>query len=259
VRVTLDPAVLARTDAALRLAERYGLEAAYLVPEGPGAPLDRVARAAAMWLDDLAPRQGTLGVAWGETIHRLATLLPRRSHPGMTVVQLVGSMASPFGFTAETCTSLIAERMGAACVNLHAPAVLSDRGLVAALLAEPIRARQIEALNACDAAHFAVGLATEDSHVVRAGVATPEELHAYRAAGAAAVVAGRFIDDAGAPIAGPLDGRVIGIEPAALSHVPLRLVVSAGPGRTPALRAALRGGFATHLVVEAGAAPDLLG
>jgi hypothetical protein len=35
-----------------------------------------------MWLDDVAPREGTLGVASGETVHRLATLLPRRSHPG---------------------------------------------------------------------------------------------------------------------------------------------------------------------------------
>ena len=258
VRVTLDPAVLARTDDARRLAERYGLEAAYLVPEGAGTPLDRVARAAAMWLDDLAPRQGALGVAWGETIHRLATLLPRRLHPEMTVVQLVGSMASPFGFAAETCTSLIAERMGAACVNLHAPAVLSDPSLVAALLSEPILARQIDALHACDAALFAVGLATGDSHVVRAGVATTEELQAYRDAGAAAVVAGRFIDAEGAPLSGPLDGRVIGIGPEALRRVPLRLVVSAGAGRMTALRAALRGGFATHLVVEDSAAEGLL-
>ncbi len=258
VRVTLDPEVLARSDMARRLATRFALEAVYLVPDGPGRALDRVAHAAAMWLGDLVPVTGTLGVAWGETVYGLATRLPRRSHPRMRVVQLVGSMASPFGFTAETCTSLIAERMGATCINLHAPAVLSDADLVAALIAEPILTQQLEALNACDAALFAVGLATEDSHIVRAGVATLDDLTAYRAAGAAAVVAGRFIGPDGMPLPGPLDGRVIGIAPEALRRVPMRLVVSAGPERAAALGAALKGGFATHLVTDASAGAALL-
>lgn len=251
VRVTLDPAALARSDAARRLQDRYRLDAVYLVPEGPGTPLDRVATAAAMWLPDLAPAEGALGVAWGETIHRLATRLPRRRCPTMSVVQLVGSMASPLGFTAEACSTVIAERLGAQCRNLHAPAVLSDPALVEALMREPILVRQFQALQHCEAALFAVGLAAPHSHIVRAEVATLEELAAYRAAGAIAVVAGRFIDAAGEPLAGPLDGRVIGIAADDLRRIPRRLVVSAGPDRVPALAAALRGGFASHLITDA--------
>lgn len=257
VRVSLDPAVLARSDLARAVAGRFGLEAVHLVPEG-GEAMDRVTRAAASWVDDLVEREGTLGVAWGETVHRLASHLPRRAWPRLTVVQLVGSMASPFGFTAESCTALIAERLGAVCVNLHAPAVLSDPALVAALLREPILRRQVAALERCDAALFAVGLATTESHVVQSGVATPEELAHYAARGAAAVIAGRFIDAEGQPIAGPLDGRLVGLPLDGLLRIPRRLVVSAGAGRARALRAALRGGFATHLVTDAGAGAALM-
>lgn len=257
VRVSLDPAVLARSALARRIAARFGLEAVYLVPEG-GDPMDRVTRAAASWVDDLLGGEGTLGVAWGETIHRLAGHLPRRAWPGLTVVQLVGSMASPFGFTAEICTALIAERLGAVCVNLHAPAVLSDPALVAALLREPILRRQVAALERCDAALFAVGLATAESHVVQSGVATPEELARYAERGATAVIAGRFIDAEGRALAGPLDGRLVGLPLDGLRRIPRRLVVSAGVGRAGALRAALLGGFATHLVTDAASGEALV-
>lgn len=258
VRISLDPAVLARSDAATALAKRYGLEAVYLVPDVAGAALESVARAAAMWLPDLVGSATSLGVAWGETVHRLAELVPRRAFPALTVVQLVGSMALPFRFTAESCTSLIAERFGAACANLHAPAVLSNPELVSALSREPLISNHLARFETCDAALFAVGLATGESHVVRSGVATFQELDVYRGRGTSAVIAGRFIDADGRPMRGPLDGRIIGIELDRLCSIPRRIVVCAGLPRVPALRAALRGGFATHLVTDSASALQLL-
>ncbi|WP_162243928.1 sugar-binding transcriptional regulator [Aurantimonas sp. Leaf443] len=258
VRISLDPAVLARSHAAAALAARYGLEGVYLVPDVAEAPLESVARAAAMWLDDLVAPDATLGVAWGETIHRVAELLPRRSYPDMTVVQLIGSMALPFRFTAESCTALIADRFGAACANLHAPAVLSSTDLVTALSREPLIAQHLTRFASCDTALFAIGLATAESHIVQSGVAGLEELAFYRARDAAAVIAGRFIGQDGRTIPGPLDGRIIGIELERLRAMPRRIAVSAGSERVPALGAALRGGFATHLIADAASATRLL-
>jgi deoxyribonucleoside regulator len=258
VRISLDPAVLARSEAAATLAARYGLQSVFLVPDVAGAPLESVARAAAMWLDDLVGPNDTIGVAWGETVHRVAELLPRRAYPAMTVVQLIGSMALPFRFTAESCTALIAERFGAACANLHAPAVLSNPGLVAALSREPLIARHLSRFGSCDTALFAVGLATAESHIVQSGVASLDELDFYRERGAEAVIAGRFIGRDGRPIPGPLDGRVIGIELEHLRAVPRRIAVSAGLERVQAVGAALRGGFATHLITDSASALRLL-
>ncbi|WP_102960633.1 sugar-binding transcriptional regulator [Mangrovicella endophytica] len=258
VRISLDPALLSRSQLAKSLAERHGLEAVYLVPDNTAPALEGVARAAAMWLDDLVGPSDRLGVAWGETVHRVAELLPRRSHPEMTVVQLVGSMALPFRFTAESCTSLIADRMGAICLNLHAPAVLSNAALVEALSREAPIARQLAGLDQLDAALFAVGLATPESHIVQSGVATPADLAAYQARGAAAVIAGRFIGADGSPLAGPLDGRIIGIDLDRLRTVRRRIAVCAGPERVGSLRAALAGGFVTHLVTDAASAHSLL-
>ncbi|TFL17188.1 MarR family transcriptional regulator [Jannaschia formosa] len=251
VRVSFDPHLLGRADQARDLATAYGLEQAVVLPsDDPEAAL----RAAAGMVPELVPQGATLGVAWGETVYRLAQRLPQMRRPDLTIVQMVGSMASPYGFNAEDCSTLIAARLGAACVNLHAPAVLSDPSLVARLAREPIIARQLDTLARCDAALFAVGLASRESHIVQSGVADLDTLADYHGRGAAGVVAGRFIDGEGRPMSGSLDGRLIGIPPEGLLRIPRRIVVTFGAARADALAAALRGGFATHLVTDAAAA-----
>lgn len=255
VRVSFDPHLLGRADRARALAAAYGLEQAVVLPsEDPDAAL----RAAAGMVPGLVPAGATLGIAWGETVYRLAQRLPPTRRPDLTVVQLVGSMASPHGFNAEDCSTLIAGRLGAACVNLHAPAVLSDASLVARLGREPIIARQLDMLARCDAALFAVGLASRESHIVQSGVADLDTLEEYHARGAVGVVAGRFIDREGRPIGGSLDGRLIGITPETLLRIPRRIVVTFGAARADASAAALRGGFATHVVTDAAASEAML-
>ncbi|MDB2407816.1 MarR family transcriptional regulator [Jannaschia sp.] len=248
VRISLSPTVLSQAAAARDLAAAYGLEMAIILPDADRA--DGALRAGAAMIDDLIPKGATLGVAWGETIYRLAQHVPPGERPDVTVVQMVGSMASPHGFNAEDCSSLIAQRLGAACVNLHAPAVLTDPAIAEVLRREPVIARQLETLARCDAALFPVGLATRESHIVRSGVTTPEVLDDYLARGAAAVVAGRFVDTEGAAMSGPMDGRFIGIEPETLRAIPLRIVIAVGAERSAAVAAALRGGFATHLIAD---------
>ena len=269
VHVSVDAAVTARSRLAREVSSRFDLEAVYLAPDPPpgaagdGPPdaereMRHVAKAAAMWLDGLLPKGASVGVAWGETMYGVASQMPRRARGDLTFVQIVGSMASPFGFNAEACTSLIADRLGAACVNLYAPAVVSDASVARTLLDEPVIRQQIDRLNAVDVAIFAVGLCDASSHVVQAGVATLEELSQYHASGARAVIAGRFIDGAGRPLAGRLDGRVIGITLEQLGQVARRVLVSAGTRRSAALRAALSGGFATHLITDTASAGALL-
>ncbi|KIT15637.1 sugar-binding transcriptional regulator [Jannaschia aquimarina] len=255
VRVTLDPDLLSRAEAAQNLTARYDLQSAVVFP---GDNEEAALKAAAGMLEGLVPHGARLGVAWGETVYRLAQHLPPARRGDLTVVQVVGSMASPHGFNAEDCSSLIAQRFGTTCVNLHAPAVLSNPALVAALEAEPIIARQLDALRGCDAVLFAVGLADKDSHIVQAGVVDPATLDDYAARGAVGVVAGRFIDAEGREMRGSMDGRLIGIDLAALRAVPLRIGVAFGARRAGSLQAALRNGLVTHLLTDSGAAGPLL-
>lgn len=263
VRVAIDCEHMARGELALALAERFGLDRALVVPDakdaapGSGA-LEQVARAAALWLADLTRPDDVLGVAWGQTVHLIAEAAPRRPRPGMRVVQLVGSMASPFGFSAEACAIGLARAFGAECVTLHAPAVVSSADFARRLAAEPIIAAQLAKLGDCTTALFTVGVCDADAHILRAGVVTAEELAEARKAGAAGVIAGRFIDVEGRALKQEVDARLIGVRLEALREIPRRILVCAGPGRRRPLHAALCGGFASVLVTDAAMARALL-
>ena len=96
------------------LRDRFGLAAAYVVPDGGADEAARVVRGAADWLPHLLEPGDRLGVAWGKTIYDVAECLEPRPIPDLTVLQLVGSMATPYGFSADVCSSTVARKFGGA-------------------------------------------------------------------------------------------------------------------------------------------------
>ena len=262
VRVRLDDGAFAGHRLALALRERFDLAGAHVLPDAPGEDAEtvflRVARGAAAWLPSLLAPRDRLGVSWGRTVFEMAEAMEPVAVEGLTVTQLVGSMATPYGFTAEICSTVVARRLSAACVNLHAPAVLSDPELAARLRAEPIIGAQLDALARCNKAVFAAGSCTPGSHIVGAGVATLDELEDYLERGAVGVVCGRFVGADGREVPGPLSERIIGVRLESLVGLETGLLVSTGADRTASMLAAIRGGYATHVVTAASTAEALL-
>ena len=141
---------------------------------------------------------------------------------------------------------------------LHAPAVLSNEALAAGLRAEPIIAAQLARAAGCNKLLFSVGTCLPDSHVVSSGLATEAELSWYVDHGAAAVLCGRFIDAEGRWLRGPIDERVIGVTPDHLTGLDMGICVTPGLDKVAATRAAIAGGYVTHLVTALSVAEALM-
>jgi DNA-binding transcriptional regulator LsrR (DeoR family) len=262
IRITLAAPAFTTHRLALALCDRFGLQAAFVVPDdGTDAEtsLQRVVKGAAMWLPDLLAPGDRLGVAWGRTVFELAEVMEPRAIADLTVLQVMGSMATPYGFTAEAVSTRLAQRLGSRCVNLHAPATLSSPELAAALCREPILKAQLDQLTTVNKLLFSVGTATMDSHVVSSGIATPEDLAWHVAHGAVGVICGRFIDRDGRQVPGPLEARMIGIPLPHLVGLEMGILVTPGPDKVEATEAAIRGGYVTHLVTGTRVAEALLG
>ena len=261
IRISLAPEVFTSHQLAQELRERFDLQAAYVVPDGAGdddQSLLRVARGAAEWLPSLLSSGDRLGVAWGRTIYEVAQAIAKTKIPDVTVSQLVGSMATPYGFAAEICSARLAQNLGAKCINLHAPAVLSDPDLAARLREEPIIRAQLEELSRCNKAIFAAGSCGSDSHVVSSGVASKEDLDLYVKQGATGVLCGRFINSQGVPIPGALDERMIGVTLDKLQGLEVGLLVSEGTDKVIPMLSAIAGGYVTHLVTSNASARQML-
>jgi deoxyribonucleoside regulator len=260
IRVTLAEEPFVRHRLSLALSQRFGLKGARVVPtDAEGVEtLSRVARGAADWLLSLLVPGDRLGVAWGQTVFEVAEQMDPTALSDLEVLQLVGAVPSPFGFTAEACTTNLARKLSATCVNLFAPAILSSVENAALLRGEPITAGQLERLRTCNKAIFAAGSCLPESHIVGTGVATLDDLRSYVKAGARAVLCGRFVDSAGSHIQGQLDQRIIGVTPDQLRGLEMGLLVSCGPEKVEPMRAVLAGGYATHLVTDHATAEAML-
>lgn len=242
------------------LCETFGLESALVVPDGGlrGEALVReVCEAAAQMLPDFIAPGDQLGVSWGQTVWFVSESVPVWPVEGLTVRQLIGSMANPLLPTSESCSTEIARRLSAACVNLNAPAVCTSADLARMLRAEPIIEEQLANLTLCNKALYSLSPCTHDSHVVQFKIATGADMDAYVAKGAIGIIAGRFIDRDGAPVLGALDDRLIGADHDALRRMKGMLVVSGLHKLEPTI-AALRGGYVDVMAVDTVLAQALI-
>jgi DNA-binding transcriptional regulator LsrR (DeoR family) len=261
VRITLDNDIFRNQELARNLADRFGLQDAVVIPSSPGGPeqsLDRVTRVVADWLPSLLEPGDRLGVAWGETVYKVAEAAPRITIEDLTVVQLVGSRPAALGFAAETCSATLARRYGAHCVNLHVPLLLSDRELVDQLKQEPVIQMQLQAVADCNKTIFACGTCKPDSHVVHTGLLDRADIASCDAAGAIGVICGRLIDQNGDGLNREIEDRMIAVTLDQMRNKDMGLLVGSGPERAKPLLAAIHGGYATHVATCSDTAREML-
>lgn len=261
VRVSLQPDVFREVQLARQVRDTFGLADAYVVPRHSEMTdreaLKRVAQAAGDWLPGVLEPGDVLGVSWGETVYEVSLAVPN-TRRDVTVVQLVGSYPSPLGFAAETCSSNIAQRLEAHCINLNVPLLVSSAELADLLRAEPAIAAQLAAAKNCNKTLFAAGTCTVDSHVVKLGVVSPDQLESLCQQGAEAVIGGQFIDAEGRPIPMDVHRRMLSVELDQMKDKDMGILVSVGVDRAKSMVAAIRGRFVTHLITCSQTARALL-
>ncbi len=261
VRISLDSDVFRNQRLSSELKTRFNLTNVLVVPAdelSDERSSERVIRAASDWLPHLLEPGDHLGVAWGETIHRLAQIAPKLALSDLTVVQLTGSKPAELGFAAENCAAALAQRFGAQCINLHVPLLLTSARLAAELRAEPMIAVELQMIADCNKVLFACGTTDPQSHIARIGLIDAENLAEMRANGATGVICGRTIDKDGIPIRAPNEDQMIGVSLEQIRNKQMRIFVSAGIERVDSALAALRGGYATHFVTCSETATQLL-
>jgi len=237
---------------ARELSRRFGLASCVVIPES-NAPLpayERVGRAGARLLLDILEPDDVLGVSWGRTVLSLSAALAEARMPRVTVVQIAGSAIGTWEFSPELCTTNIAYRIGGRCVNLHAPGIVSRPDVKKLFMQESSLVEQFKLIRTCTKVLFGVANLGDASTALRSGYMTSEKIRPYVKGGAVAVMSGRFLDAAGRPVLGALDEQMIGLTLDEIAKIPERICVAGGIEKIHAIRAMLRGGYATILVTD---------
>lgn len=274
VEIRVDGRSLAASNVARELRERFGLADVYVSRTGegkggdgkggdgksadPAADLAQLARVAASAFCDILEPGDRVGVEWSRTVHEMAQQLPRLAVEGVEVCQMVGSMVSTHLPASESCAILIANALSARCYTLHAPALVANAELAGVFLSEPTIRAQLERLSQLDMIVTSIGTLSPDTHLIAAGMATPQDVEAARAAGARGIMCCRYVTADGRACRMPPDDRLIAVEIEMLQRARKRLLVVRGEDRAEATLAAIRGGLATHLCVNQPLAEALL-
>ena len=261
VTIAVSPRHLQGVRLSRTLCRMYGLEHCVIVPDDAGRRPDfeRIGQAGALVLAEILEPDDILGVAWGRTVLALSVALANAHKPGVSVVQIAGSAIGTSEFSPELCTSNIAYRIGARCINLHAPGIVSRPEIKALFMKEPALIRQFEIIRSCGKILFGVGGVDNADTVLSSGYMTPETIAPYIDRGAIGVLAGRFLDRNGKAVLGQLDQQMIGLTLAELAKIPERICVAGGLEKVDAIEGVLRGGYATLLVTDEPTAEALCG
>ena len=259
VSIEIAPEKFRQLSLAQSLKEHFGLADCLVIPStgGERTLTERLGAAGAQVLALHAQSGDTIAVTWGRTMLAIANAVERVSLRDMRVVQATGGTTAKIPWTPEACATRLAEALDARCIPLSSPAILSSPAVRDVLFEEPVIAEQLGVLAAANRILLGISSLRAESTIHTSGffdkVNVNEHYHA-----AVGSIAGRLINARGEPVAGPLDGRTVGIELAALRAIHQRIAVAGGIDKVQAILAALRGGYVSVLVTDVDTAWGIL-
>jgi dihydroxyacetone kinase-like protein len=260
VNITLDPQRLASLTVAQELKRHFGLHDCLVVPSSePAASLiDRLGAAGSLVLRQFVRSGDTIAVGWGRTVLSVAAATNLSGLQDVRVVQATGGVTTGQPDSPEICAARLAAAIQAQCVPITAPSIVSSAAMRDMLMAEPLIQSQFQALGEASRALFGISSLRPNSTIHSSGFFDSAPLQTYLALNAVGVIAGRFIDVQGRPVAGPLEDRTLGLSLEALRGIERRIAVAGGIDKVPSILGTLRGGYADILVTDAATGKALL-
>ena len=223
--------------------------------------LDRMGAATARFLESALAKDDVVGISsWSESILLAARALrPSANLDCRSIVQMVGGVGNTeVQMAATEIMQLLAHRLRAEPVFMLTPAVLDSKHARETLEADSMIRRVMKLWNQLTIAVFGVGgLAPSRLLAQSWNSYQPGDRDTLQRAGAVGDVCIRYFDADGAPIRGGFDERVMSIDRDQLLRVPRRVAVAGGPDKYEAIRACLRGGWATTLITDSDTATRL--
>lgn len=245
----------------IALENRYGLEESLVVPSSEDRETTELSagRAGAAFLARLCNPETALGLSWGVSLRALADAAPQRAFTCKKVVPLVGGMGkAKVRLHSDQVCATLAEKLGAECLHLSAPAIATSSRSRAELIALPGIEDTLREGAACDVAVVGMGGILHASTLVEAGYFTLEEFLGLRDRGAVGDVCCHFIGEDGVPNLPDLSERIVGLDLDQLRAIPKTVGIATGAGKATGVAAVLRGGYVKSLVCDEDLARSLL-
>ena len=260
VRITIATNLtdLVQTERAIEA--RFGIKRVILAPftDPEGDPVRVIAAAAGAFISGTMKSGMTVGVGWGRTLYNTLAFIEGATLEDFRVVSLLGGIAAARRFNPAEFAWQFAELFQGEGFLIPAPAVVDSPETKHALLERCGLASIFEMADNLDMALLSVGGITTLTTSYRTGYLSEADRRSLIEAGAIGDVLYNFIDETGAVVDHEVNARVISATLSRLRRTPERVLISGGPDKLTALKAAIQIIAPTVLVTDEQSANRLL-
>jgi len=239
------------------LQQHYSLKEAIVVDcveDDDERILHAIGAAAAFYLENTIKPGGVVGISsWSATLLAMVEAMhPILGRADVRVVQILGGVGNPSAEVHATrLTQRLATLVDGESTLLPAPGIVGSAEMRRIYLQDQFVTETMAFFDRITMALVGIGGAETSKLLASSGQSfTPEELSRVRRLGAVGDICLRFFDAHGAPVASPLDERVIGITLDQLKRRRRTVGIAGGQRKLAAIRAALEGGLINVLITD---------
>ena len=198
-----------------------------------------------------------VGIGHGRTLGAVVERLPNVSKGKHQFVSLIGSLTRKSSAHHFDVISKLVDRTGGECYYLPVPYIVDNEEDANVLRGQHSVQTVLAMGRHCELAIVGIGSLDNDTQLQQIGMLTPKELQRLQASGAVSELLGQFLDKDGRCLDIDLNRRTLGVRLTDLGESQV-IAIAGGTQKVAAIRAALRSGFLTGLIVDEPTARELI-
>ncbi|TET09307.1 hypothetical protein E3J84_05250, partial [Candidatus Aerophobetes bacterium] len=219
---------------------------------------ESLARAAAQYLERHLSSGSLFAVGWGITISEVPTFIHSQNIHDLRIVTLNGGLTPSFYLNPYDVGSRLAHIFGGQCYYVHAPAITTSEELCLSLKADVTVQQALEMAKHTDYSMVGIGLAGEESTLVKLRYLNLGETEALRQQGAVGDILAQFFNAQGEKVDCDLHKRIVAFPLEDLREIKNVIGVAGGKAKVKAILGAIHGRFIKILITDEETANNLI-
>lgn len=260
VRITISSPLAEFAQAEMELRERYNIGEVILAPvhEETADPTQSIAATAGAYISSRINDGMSVGVGWGRTLHSTLPFIEGRTVENLKVISLLGGISQARRFNPAEFAWQFAELFQGEGFLIPAPALVDSPETRHALLERCGLAAIFEMADKLDLALVSTGGIAQLETSYRTGHLSEADRQGLIEHGVVGDVLYNFIDINGNIVDHPVNKRAISAKLGSLRNARERVLLSGGPEKHQAMKAAIRALRPTVLITDEFTARELL-
>jgi len=245
-----------------KLTSTFKLKDAIVTPTPDGGDdvlRESLGKAAAQYLERHLKSESLFAVGWGMSIAEVTRFIsPANKIKNVRVVTLNGGLTPAFSLNPYDVGSRFASLFNGECYYVHAPAITESEKTCALFKSDMTVKQALEMAYQADCYMVGIGVAGEESTLVKLRYISLSETEALRRQGAVGDILGQFFDIEGKKVNCDLHKRIVAFPIEDLREMDNVIGVAGGKVKVKAILGALRGKYIKILVTDEETAKDIL-